>query len=102
MWSSIFNRWKKLTKNQRLSILAQLHDEKNCILGEAHGFTGNYSRFAPDTPQRKICIDCDYMAAHFLWCICGQDLTLDEELLTMKANQLVSHWTAGLILKKLN
>jgi hypothetical protein len=73
-----------------------MYEWDSCAVAEAHrgpdGWRDTYSRWAPDTPQRKYCNECEFTAFSFLYIICGHELTLDEELLQFKEKQFAAHF----------
>ncbi len=92
-WNNILrNKWKKLKRNEKLKLFAELRGWPSCLIGEIYGWRDPYSRFSVEN-DKKYCLTCEFISwqiAHSI--INGPDLILDEALLDEKEKIFVNHW----------
>src|SRR5215469_9761381 len=90
-WHKVLNieEWNRMRRYHKELIVEDLAKPDRGPVGEAYGWTGFY--FNRDNPSH--CGECAYLSWSFRYIVNGPDLSLDEELVTIKKQALVEHWT---------
>ena|SRR5215467_7707294 len=89
-WTSVLNmeKWQQMRRYHKELIVEDLTKPEAGPVGEAYGWTGTYF----DRREPTHCEECAYLSWSFRYIINGPDLSLDEELVTIKKQALVEHW----------
>lgn len=83
VWANIFKHYNEYNFNTKSQVKLNIFDETRCVIAEAWKWSPLYIR---------DCEDCVYFAYCFIFCINGENLVLDEDLLTLKQKEFVRHF----------